>query len=130
MVTGATKAEASSDGCPTSQLFIPNLSGDGMTSLPIPTSTEAFISHHCGSVLGIDDTDVSLALVCKLSCQIHQNIYLIFVAATRPFVIGVFTDDATALTAPTTGFSLDYTQVYNILVYAGCITHYHFQLPC
>ena len=42
-------------------------------------------------------------------------IYVLFVAATRPFVIGVFTDDATALTAPTTGFSLDYTQVYHIL---------------
>ena len=68
-------AEASSDGCPTSHLYIPNLSGDGVTSLPIPTSTEAFISHHCGSVLGIDATDVSLALVCK--SRNHMNEYFL-----------------------------------------------------
>ena len=75
METGKTMAEASSDGCPTSHLYIPNLSGDGVTSLPIPTSTEAFISHHCGSVLGIDATDVSLALVCK-SCNSIDEYFL------------------------------------------------------
>ena len=119
-------AEASSDGCPTSHLYIPNLSGDGVTSLPIPTSTEAFISHHCGSVLGIDATDVSLALVCKSLNHINEYFLKLFLAATRPFVIGVFSDAATALTAPTTGFSLDYTQVYYFLVCTGYIDHYHF----
>ena len=68
--TGKTKAEASSDGCPTSQIYIPNLSSDGIIPLSIPTSSEAFISHHCGSVLGLDDTDVSLALVCKSTYEV------------------------------------------------------------
>merc|ERR1711874_518664 len=88
-------AEASSDGCPTSHGYIPNLSSDGINALTIPASTEAYISHHCGSVLGLDATAVSLALV----------------SATKPFIIGVYSDSATALTSPTTGFSLDYTQL-------------------
>ena len=32
-------------------------------------------------------------------------------ARAQPFIVGVYTDTTTALTAPTTGFSLDYTQV-------------------
>ena len=95
MVASSGNAEASADGCPSSFLYIPNLSGDGVQALSTPTSPEAFISFHCGGVLGIDATAVSLALV----------------SATLPFVIGVYTDPATALTAPTTGFSLDYTQL-------------------
>jgi len=88
-------AESSADGCPSSYLYIPNLSGDGVQALSTPSSPEAFISTHCGGVLGIDNTPVSLALV----------------SATLPFIIGVYTDPATALTSPTTGFSLDYTQL-------------------
>jgi len=95
MVTGATTGEASSDGCPTSHIYIPNLSSDGINALTIPASTEAFISHQCGSVFGLDAVDVSMALV----------------SATKPFIVGVYTDAATVLTAPTTGFSLDYTQL-------------------
>ena len=67
METGKTAAEASSDGCPTSHIFIPNLSSDGINALTIPISTEAFISHQCGSVLGLDASPVSLALVCKFA---------------------------------------------------------------
>merc|ERR1711936_611198 len=81
-------AEASAGGCPASFLFIPNLSSDGINALPIPTSTEQFISFHCGGVLGLDGTAVSLALT----------------SATNPFLVGVYTDTTTALTSPTTGF--------------------------
>ena len=61
-------AEASAGGCPASFLFIPNLSSDGINALTIPASTESFISFHCGGVLGLDGTAVSLALTCKLKC--------------------------------------------------------------
>lgn len=95
MVKSSGNAEASSGGCPTSGLFIPNLSSDGVKPLDIPDSSEAFLSTHCGGVLGIDGKAKTLALV----------------SATQPFVIGVFTDPATALTSPTTGFALQYTQL-------------------
>jgi len=88
-------AEASAGGCPASFLFIPNLSSDGINALTIPASTESFISFHCGGVLGLDGTAVSLALT----------------SVTKPFLVGVYTDTTTALTSPTTGFSLDYTQL-------------------
>jgi len=96
METGKTAAEASSDGCPTSHIYIPNLSSDGIKAISItPAQAEAYISHQCGSVFGLDGSTVSLALV----------------SATKPFTVGVYTNPATALTAPTTGFSLDYTQL-------------------
>ena len=44
-----------------------------------------------------------------------NNLY-ISLARQQPFVLGVFTDTTTALTAPTTGFNLDYTQVAITLV--------------
>ena len=95
MVASSGNAEASAGGCPSSFLYIPNLSSDGVNALTTPSSPEAFISFHCGGVLGIDGTAISLALV----------------SATKPFLVGVYTDPATALTSPTTGFSLDYTQL-------------------
>jgi len=89
-------AEATSGGCPSSWLYIPNLSSDGTSALTVSSqSAEAYLSTHCGGVLGIDGTSVSLALV----------------SATKPFLIGVYTDPATALTSPTTGFALAYTQL-------------------
>merc|ERR1712123_55544 len=91
----ATNAESSAGGCPVSFVYIPNLSSDGVSALGIPSSTESFISVSCGQVLGLDGTAVSLALTTR----------------AQPFIVGVYTDTTTALTAPTTGFSLDYTQV-------------------
>jgi len=88
-------AEASAGGCPSSFLYIPNLSSDGINALTTPSSPEAFISFHCGGVLGLDGTAVALALT----------------SVTKPFLVGVYTDTTTALTSPTTGFSLDYTQL-------------------
>ena len=95
MFPDSTNAEASSGGCPVSFVYIPNLSSDGISALGIPTSTESFISASCGGVLGLDGTAVSLALTSR----------------AMPFIVGVFSDTTTTLTAPTTGFSLDYTQL-------------------
>merc|ERR1711872_410887 len=91
----ATNAEASAGGCPVSFVYIPNLSPDGVSALGIPSSTESFISVSCGQVFGLDGTAVSLALTTR----------------AKPFIVGVYSDTTTPLTAPTTGFSLDYTQV-------------------
>jgi hypothetical protein len=90
-----TNAEASSGGCPVGFVYIPNLSSDGINALTIPASTESFISYQCGGVFGLDATAVSLALT----------------SVTKPFLVGVYTDTTTTLTAPATGFSLDYTQL-------------------
>merc|ERR1711892_614072 len=90
-----TNAESSAGGCPVSFVYIPNLSSDGVSALGIPSSTESFISVSCSQVLGLDGTAVSLALTTR----------------AQPFIVGVYTDTTTTLTAPTTGFSLDYTQV-------------------
>ena len=49
----------------------------------------------CGGAFGLDGKAIPLALVSR----------------QQPFILGVYTDTTTALTAPTTGFSLDYTQV-------------------
>jgi len=49
----------------------------------------------CGGAFGLDGKAIPLALVSR----------------QQPFILGVYTDTTTALTAPTTGFNLDYTQV-------------------
>jgi len=93
MTLGAV-TNGESDTCPASFIYIPNLSPDGISALPVPASTQEFYSTLCGGAFAIDGTTLPLALVSK----------------QMPFVLGVFTD-ATALTAPTTGFNMDYTQV-------------------
>merc|ERR1712106_147116 len=95
MFPDSTNAESSTGGCPVSFVYIPNLSSDGISALGIPSSTESFISASCGGVFGLDGTAVSLALTSR----------------AKPFIVGVFSDTTTTLTSPTTGFSLDYTQV-------------------
>jgi len=89
----STEAEAAS--CPESFIYIPNLSPNGITPLPVPDSTQEFYSTMCGSDFAIDGKTTSLALV----------------STQKPFVLGVFTDTTTALTAPMTGFNMDYTQL-------------------
>jgi len=85
-----------SGGCPVSHVYIPALSADGISPLFVTSDQqEAFISHQCGGIFGLDEGTVSLALV----------------SAAKPFIVGVATHPTTALTAPTTGFSLDYTQL-------------------
>lgn len=81
--------------CAASFIYIPNLSPDGINPLPVPDSKQEYYSHLCGGALGIDAKAVTMALITR----------------QQPFILGVFTDTTTALTAPTTGFNLDYTQV-------------------
>eukprot|EP00090_Calanus_glacialis_P027414 TRINITY_DN43201_c0_g1_i1.p1 TRINITY_DN43201_c0_g1~~TRINITY_DN43201_c0_g1_i1.p1 ORF type:complete len:380 (-),score=76.16 TRINITY_DN43201_c0_g1_i1:263-1402(-) len=80
--------------CTASFIYIPNLSPDGIAPLPVPDATQEFYSTMCGGAFAIDGKAIPLALVSR----------------TKPFVLGVFTDTTTALTAPTTGFNMDYTQ--------------------
>jgi len=81
--------------CAASFIYIPNLSPNGISPLPVPDATQEFYSTMCGGAFAIDGKAIPLALVSR----------------TQPFVLGVFTDTTTALTAPTTGFNMDYTQV-------------------
>jgi len=81
--------------CPASFIYIPNLSPDGITNLPVPVATQEYYSSMCGGAFGLDGKAIPLALVSR----------------QKPFILGVYTDTTTALTSPTTGFNLDYTQV-------------------
>merc|ERR1712086_752307 len=81
--------------CTASFIYIPNLSPNGITNLPVPVATQEYYSTMCGGAFGLDGKAIPLALVSR----------------QQPFILGVYTDTTTALTAPTTGFSLDYTQV-------------------
>ena len=54
-----------------------------------------YYSTLCGGAFGLETKTVPLALV----------------SAKQPFVLGVYTDTTTALTSPTTGFNMDYTQL-------------------
>jgi len=81
--------------CAATFIYIPNLSPDGISSLPVPVSLQEKYSTMCGGAFGLDGKAIPLALVSR----------------QQPFILGVYTDTTTALTAPTTGFSLDYTQV-------------------
>jgi len=79
--------------CAASFIYIPNLSSDGMVPLSAP-ATQEFYSTMCTGAFGLDGTAVPLALTSR----------------AKPFVLGVFSSPAT-LTATTTGFNMDYTQV-------------------
>jgi len=78
-------------------VYIPNLSPDGIKSMPPPIGSglESYLSSVCGSNLGQEGKTTSLTLITR----------------DQPFIVGVYTSDPATLTAPTTGFSLDYTQV-------------------
>jgi len=97
---GTTATAVSTTGaCVTGAAFIhiPNMSPDGISAMspPIGSGLESFLSHFCGSNLGVQGLTTSIALVTR----------------DQPFIVGVYTGTAATLTAPTTGFSLDYTQV-------------------
>lgn len=80
--------------CAASYIYIPKLSSDGIQALPQTPATQEFYSTMCGGAFGLDSAAVPLALTSR----------------SKPFVLGVFTSAAT-ITAPTTGFNMDYTQV-------------------
>ena len=113
IANGQTAGKDEVGGCPAGFLFIPNLSPDGITPLPIPDSAQEFRSISCGGAFAINTKTVSVQLTSKFHVIKH---FLFFIqtcsAAQHPFIVGVYTDTTTALTSPTTGFSLDYTQVW------------------
>jgi len=83
--------------CPGALIFIPNLSPNGLSKIPIPVSPAlAFQSEQCGSNFGIEGMGtIASALVTR----------------QQPFILGVYTDTTSTFTSPTTGFNLDYTQL-------------------
>merc|ERR1719445_93242 len=83
--------------CPGALIFIPNLSPNGLSEIPIPVSPAlAFQSEQCGSNFGIEGMGtIASALVTR----------------QQPFILGVYTDTTSTFTSPTTGFNLDYTQL-------------------
>jgi len=66
-VTPSTNGAAGSppSTCPASFIYIPNLSPDGISALPVPPSTQEFYSTMCGGAFAIEGTAIPLALVCK-----------------------------------------------------------------
>jgi len=93
-MTANPSAAAEATACPNSYIYIPNLSPDGIQGLPTAVTTLEFYSMLCGANIGVDGGSVSLALATR----------------QQPFIVGVFTSTS-ALTSPTTGFNIDYTQL-------------------
>merc|ERR1719445_1399206 len=77
-------------------IFIPNLSPDGIAENSFSPVAAAFQGEVCGSNFGLEGMGtVASALVTR----------------QQPFILGVYTSPTSTLTAPTTGFNLDYTQL-------------------
>merc|ERR1711915_381679 len=77
-------------------IFIPNLSPDGIRENSFAPVAAAFQGEVCGSNFGLEGMGtISSALVTR----------------QQPFILGVYTSPTSTLTAPTTGFNLDYTQL-------------------
>ena len=53
--------------CPAGYIYIPNMSGDGVTALAPSPASLAFYSQMCGGAFGLDSTAIPLAFVCELS---------------------------------------------------------------
>ena len=87
--------------CPAGFIYIPELSPDGVSGFPSVSVAVTGVAHQthystlCGGAFGLEATSIPLALV----------------SAKQPFILGVYTDTTTTITAPTTGFNLDYTQL-------------------
>merc|ERR1712113_234994 len=96
--TPATTVAAAGHSSPTPTLctngfiFIPDLSMDGISKIPVPLGLGAFQSEQCGAVFGVESQTTSAALISR----------------KQPFVLGVYTDSTDE---PATGFNLDYTQI-------------------
>ena len=108
--------------CPNSYIYIPNLSPDGIKGLPSAASTSEYYSTLCGSNIGHDNTAVSLALASKSKVQLWSVSILYVLAIQQPFIVGVYTGTS-ALTSPTTGFNIDYTQVTSLSLLGISLYH-------
>jgi len=102
LANGGYSPPAIAYACPVGYIYIPDLSMDGRTgftsasmSTAPPQAHQSFYSTMCGTNFGLEGGTTSLVLV----------------SAKQPFVLGVYTDTTTALTSPTTGFNMDYTQL-------------------
>ena len=65
-MTKSPVSNGDANGCSASMIFIPNLSPDGITNLPVPVSTQEFYSTLCGGALALDGKAIPLALISKL----------------------------------------------------------------
>ena len=99
---GGYSPPATAYACPAGFIHIPDLSPDGVTGFPSASTASAppvaHMTHYstmCGGAFGLEGTAIPLTLV----------------SAKQPFILGVYTDTTTALTSPTTGFNMDYTQL-------------------
>ena len=114
--------------CPNSYIYIPNLSPDGIKGLPSAASTSEYYSTLCGSNIGHDNTAISLALASTYMRYWKVWSLICLLAIQQPFIVGVYTGTS-ALTSPTTGFNIDYTQVSWLSELSYDLMHL-FQLPC
>jgi hypothetical protein len=57
--------------CAASFIYIPNLSPDGIKSLPVPAATQEYYSTLCGGAIAIDGKAIPLALICMLGADIR-----------------------------------------------------------
>jgi len=80
--------------CTSGFVAIPDLSMDGINGIPVPLALQTFQSYMCGINFGIEGQTTAAALVSR----------------KQPFILGVYTDAATAQPG-STGFNLDYTQL-------------------
>ena len=62
-----------SAACAASFIYIPNLSPDGIQSLPVPAATQEYYSTLCGGAIAIDGKAIPLALICMLDADIRET---------------------------------------------------------
>jgi len=80
-------------------VFIPGLSKDGITKIPIEPGIKAYQSQVCGEYFGLEMSPTATGVISEALTTRHQ-----------PFILGVYTDTVSLPTA-VTGFNLDYTQL-------------------
>lgn len=92
----ATAGESTTGTCLTAKVMlqIPEVSMDGINGLGSPTKKEAFPGQFCGGFFTVDGGTSATALT----------------SARKPFRIHLTAETPVTLTAPSTGFSLDYSQ--------------------
>merc|ERR1711997_526702 len=91
-VAGAGHSPPTPTACTNGFISIPDLSMDGINTIPVPLGVAAYQSYQCGAVFGVEGQATSAALISR----------------KQPFVLGVYTSTTAE---PGTGFNLDYTQL-------------------
>ena len=89
--TPATTVAAAGHSSPTPTLctngfiFIPDLSMDGISKIPVPLGLGAFQSEQCGAVFGVESQTTSAALICKPRLEMLVIILLISSSSQTTF---------------------------------------------